>query len=221
MKIILQKSVSGLGDAGESKNVSDGYARNFLIPRKLAISAFQGSLKAQKHLERSIEIKTNKRKRSMEIISSKLQELGQIIIETNVGEEGKLYGSITNLNVMEHLKTLGFEIDRRKIEIKESIRQVGKYSICFNLADGVHQNLELHVSPNKQSIKKEEERIAKLEKQKERTDTKEHSNTSEEVNYESKSNLKEQSEDKDLEQMVKNSNNKSKTKGSDKTKKNK
>ncbi len=167
MKVILQKNILGLGDLGETKKVSDGYARNFLLPRKLVLSAHAGTARAQNHIKRSIEVKTTKRKKAMAGLASKLQELGQITIETNVGEEGKLYGSVTNLHVAEHLHKLGFEIDRRKIEIKESIRSVGKYNVRFHLTDGIVHNMEILVAPNAESIKKEEERQAKLPKEKE------------------------------------------------------
>ena len=157
MKVILQKNVLGLGDLGEVKEVSGGYARNYLLPRKLAVSAHAGTVRALKHQKKSIENKARKRRRAMEDLSQKLENLSGLEIQARVGAENKLFGSVTSLAICEALDREGFQIDRRKIELRDSIRSVGKYPIKVKLMEGISSNLELRVVPDAQSLKKMKE----------------------------------------------------------------
>ena len=164
MKVILQKNVIGLGDLGEIKKVSDGYARNYLIPRKLAISAHAGSTKAIEHQKRILINKARKRKEMAEDLAKKFQDLNDIEIEARVGTEEQLFGSVTNSHVANYFKGLGFEIDRRKIELKTSIRTLGKHSITINFMEGKRVELSVNIVPDEVSRKKAEALRVKAER---------------------------------------------------------
>lgn len=133
MEVILQKDVKNLGKKGEVVDVAEGYARNFLLPRGLAVEATAGNLK-----QISLENKAKKQKRERELkeaqdIAAKLD--GQKLqIATKVGESGKLFGSITNQDIADRLKRqYKVEIDKRKIELEEPIKSLGKYPVTVRI----------------------------------------------------------------------------------------
>jgi len=145
MKVILQKDYQNLGDAGDIKDVSDGYARNFLIPNRIAIRADEGSAKAALHQKKMIELKKEKRKKSMEEVATKLKGK-EIEVFVKVGENDKLFGSVTPQDVSQALKNSGFEVDKRKIEFTESIKALGSYQVRIKLADGIQSIVQVRVS---------------------------------------------------------------------------
>lgn len=145
MKVILQKDFQNLGDAGDIKDVSDGYARNYLIPNKIAIRADEGSAKAALHQKKMIELKKEKRKKSMEEVASKLKGK-EIEVYVKVGENDKLFGSVTPQDVSQALKNSGFDVDKRKIEFTESIKALGSYQVRVKLADGIQSLVQVKVS---------------------------------------------------------------------------
>lgn len=133
MEVILQKDVKNLGKKGEVVDVAEGYARNFLLPRGLAVEATAGNLK-----QVSLENKAKKQKRERELkeaqdIAAKLD--GQKLqIATKVGESGKLFGSITNQDIADRLKRqYKVDIDKRKIELEEPIKSLGKYPVTVRI----------------------------------------------------------------------------------------
>ncbi|XDD51571.1 50S ribosomal protein L9 [Leptospira sp. WS92.C1] len=149
MRVILQKDVINLGDAGDLKEVADGYARNFLFPKKLAVRANEGNTKAALHQKKLGELKREKRKKAMEGYSSNINgKEYDIIVKTGGGD--KLFGAVTPMDVASILKKNGIELDKRKIEIAEPIRSLGSYKIKIRLAEGIQPVITLHV-------KKEEE----------------------------------------------------------------
>ncbi|MBN2160902.1 MAG: 50S ribosomal protein L9 [Spirochaetes bacterium] len=135
MKVILQKDIPSLGDAGDIKDVSDGYARNYLLPRKLVIMADKSSKRAAEHQKKLIRIKKEKRKRQSEKIAESLAGM-ELELAVQVGEEGKLFGSVTAMDIAKKLKEKGFEIDKRKILIESPIKQVGEYIVKIKLDEG-------------------------------------------------------------------------------------
>jgi len=159
MKVILQKDVAGLGDAGEVKNVADGYARNFLLPRKLGIVARGNSTKAIEHQKRLMDRKAEKRNKEMGAVAEKLKALGTLSISVKVGAKNKLFGSVTPQAIANALKELGYTIDKRKVELTDSIRAVGNFKFRVRLAEKVIVNLGLEVLPDKSSRVEEEEYI--------------------------------------------------------------
>jgi large subunit ribosomal protein L9 len=121
MKVILQKDFPNLGDAGDIKDVSDGYARNFLIPQRIATRADESSTKIAIHQKKMIELRKEKRKKSMQDISGSLKGK-EVEVLVKVGENDKLFGSVTPQDISTALKKIGFEVDKRKIEITETIK---------------------------------------------------------------------------------------------------
>ncbi|MCG6167646.1 50S ribosomal protein L9 [Leptospira sp. FAT2] len=149
MRVILQKDVINLGDAGDTKEVADGYARNFLFPKRLAVRANEGNTKAALHQKKLGELKREKRKKAMEGVSASLNgKEYDILVKTGGGD--KLFGAVTPIDVASILKKNGVELDKRKIEIAEPIRNLGSYKIKIRLADGIQPVITLNV-------KKEEE----------------------------------------------------------------
>jgi large subunit ribosomal protein L9 len=145
MKIILQKDYPSLGDAGDIKEVSDGFARNFLIPQKYAIRADVGSTKAALHHKKLVDLKKDKRKKTLQGLADSLKDK-EIEVFVKVGENDKLFGSVTHSDVSQALKTAGFEIDKRKIEFPENIKSIGSYNIKIKLAEGIVSQVKLKVS---------------------------------------------------------------------------
>jgi len=145
MKVILQKDFPNLGDAGDIKDVSDGYARNFLIPKRIASRADEGSTKAALHQKKMIELKKEKRKKAMEDIAQKLKGK-EVVVQVKVGENDKLFGSVTPHDVSIALKNSGFEIDKRKIELPESIKSLGNFQAKIKLAEGLQSIIQVKVA---------------------------------------------------------------------------
>ncbi|MDX1959179.1 MAG: 50S ribosomal protein L9 [Leptospiraceae bacterium] len=145
MKVILQKDYTNLGDAGDIKEVSDGYARNFLIPKRIAIRADEGSTKAALHQKKLIELKKDSRKKSMEGIADSLKGK-QLEIKVKVGENDKLFGSVTPADISKLLKSENIDIDKRKIELLEHIKALGSYQVKIKLAEGIQPIIQITVS---------------------------------------------------------------------------
>ncbi|TFH40574.1 MAG: 50S ribosomal protein L9 [Chrysiogenales bacterium] len=147
MKVILQKDVPNLGDAGDIKDVANGYARNYLLPRKLVIVADESSKKVMEHQSRLIKVKKEKRKKLSEKIAGGLTGI-ELKIPAQVGEEGKLFGSVTAMDISKALKDKGFDIDKRKILIENPIKQTGEYAVKIKLDEG--QSPEIRVIVEKE-----------------------------------------------------------------------
>ena len=137
MKVLLLQEVKGVGEAGQVKEVAEGYARNYLIPKKLAVAATPAALK--EHEQRQAAEKKRQAK-----IDEEMRELGKkisassVTIRSKVGEGGKLYGSVTTADVAEAMeRQLGLAVDKRKIEIEEPIRHVGEYKVPVKLSKNV------------------------------------------------------------------------------------
>ena len=145
MKVILTQDVKGTGKAGEVKDVADGYARNFLIPRKLAVPATAGALKGVEQRQAA----ESKRAAAEETTARELAtRIGAepIVIRAKVGDQGRLYGSITSGDVAEELsRRLGAPIDKRRIELTDPIRQLGTFQVPIRLHRTVTANLTIEV----------------------------------------------------------------------------
>ncbi|HNW30430.1 MAG TPA: 50S ribosomal protein L9 [Spirochaetota bacterium] len=135
MKVILQKDIPNLGDAGDIKEVSPGYARNYLLPRKLVIVANESSKRAIDHQKKLVKIKKEKRKKESEKLAGSITGL-ELQIAVQVGEEGKLFGSVTAMDIAKKLKEKGYDIDKRKIVIENPIKQEGEYTVKIKLDEG-------------------------------------------------------------------------------------
>lgn len=144
MKVILQKDIANLGEAGDIKEVADGYARNYLLPKKLVIVANETSQRAIEHQKKLIKIKKEKRKKQSEKLSESLAGI-ELRIAAQVGEEEKLFGSVTSMDIARELKELGYEIDKRRIHLDEPIKKTGEYDISIKLDEGLHAVIKVYV----------------------------------------------------------------------------
>ena len=132
MEVILREHVDNLGRRGEIVKVAAGYARNYLLPRKLALLATEGN---KKHVERErkiMETREAEEKGQAEAMASRLG-LVEISIARRVGETDQLYGSVTAVDIADYLKSKGFEIDRRKLILPEPIKTIGDHKVPLKL----------------------------------------------------------------------------------------
>ncbi len=144
MKVILQRDIANLGEAGDIKDVSDGFARNFLLPKKLVILANESSQRAIEHQRKLVKIKKEKRKKHSEKLMESVNSL-ELQIAAQVGEEEKLFGSVTAMDIARALKEKGFEIDKRKIQIEEPIKKLGDYEVSIKLDEGLAAKVKVAV----------------------------------------------------------------------------
>jgi large subunit ribosomal protein L9 len=145
MKVILQEDVKDLGKVGELVNVTNGYARNFLFPRKLAIVATEKKVTEWTHLKKVAEIKMKKAKVVRQEVVSKLQGITLTFKLEASGESDKLFGSVTNHDISKKLEGQGFQIDRRDIILEEAIRQLGQHAAKVKLGEGLEAELTIVV----------------------------------------------------------------------------
>ncbi|MEW6118069.1 MAG: 50S ribosomal protein L9 [Nitrospirota bacterium] len=144
MKVILKEDVKDLGHIGEMLSVKDGYARNFLIPRGLAVEANPKNIKALEHERRKIQELVKKAKAGADELASKLSGK-TVTIKAKAGEEDKLFGSVTSMDIAEALKKEGFDIDRKKIVLDDPIKRLGSYTVSIKIHPEVSAQLTVQV----------------------------------------------------------------------------
>jgi len=132
MKIILKEDVENLGQPGDIVDVKDGYARNYLIPRQYALKATTSNLKIFEQEKKRIESKRDKDRRAAESFAEQLKNVS-LTATVAVGEEDKVFGSVTSQNIAELLAAKGLEIDRRKIQLDEPLKALGVYDVAIRL----------------------------------------------------------------------------------------
>ncbi len=145
MKLILKENLENLGQIGDIVKVAPGYARNYLLPKGLAIEATEKNAKALEHAKRQLAYKKNKALEAAKLLVAKLEALS-INLSHQAGEEGKLFGSVTNMEIAAFLKANGLEIDRKKIVLAEPIKQLGDYSVPVKIHPEVSATLKVTVS---------------------------------------------------------------------------
>jgi large subunit ribosomal protein L9 len=144
MQLILNEEVPNLGGPGDVVKVRAGYARNYLLPRKLAVEANPKNLRAFEHQKGLAMLKREALKNRARGLKERLDALS-LTVSARAGEEGKLFGSVTNIDVERALRARGIEIDRRKILLVEPIKQLGDYTIQVRLEAEVEAGLKLSV----------------------------------------------------------------------------
>jgi large subunit ribosomal protein L9 len=136
MEVLLLKDVEDLGEAGEIKRVADGYARNYLVPRGLAVRATPGAIKQAEKQRQASSRRQAKELSEAQALALTLDGVS-VTFQARAGESDRLYGSITNVNIAEALEEkLGQEVDRRKIEMEEPLKELGTHAITIRLAPG-------------------------------------------------------------------------------------
>jgi large subunit ribosomal protein L9 len=144
MQVILLEEVSSLGKAGDLVKVSDGYGRNYLIPQNKAILATEKNIKALEHQKRLVQHRMAKTKKDVQKMVQEIEALSCTFAKT-VGESGKLFGSVTAMEIEAFLKENGFDVDRKKIQLDEPIKNVGMFTVPIKLHADVVAQLKVWV----------------------------------------------------------------------------
>jgi large subunit ribosomal protein L9 len=144
MEVILREHVDNLGERGEIVKVADGYARNYLLPRKLALPATDGNRKHVERERRIVEARESQEKGQAESLAARLAAV-DITIARRVGDTEQLYGSVTAGDIVEFLKEKGFDLDRRKLILPEPIKAIGDHDVPLKLHREVTVPLKVHV----------------------------------------------------------------------------
>ena len=136
MEVILREDVPSLGATGDVVKVRPGYARNYLLPRGLAVLADRRNIQVLEHNRRVVAAKRDRDRQQAQTLAEQMGKL-RLVIQERAGEEGKLFGSVTNQDVERALAKSGFPIDRRKIRLDEPLKALGEYTVPVHLGAGV------------------------------------------------------------------------------------
>jgi len=144
MKVILREDVEKLGKAGDVVKVADGFGRNYLIPRQLAVPANVRNLKALEHDRRVIEARAKKTRKTAESLVEKLASVS-LTISAKAGEEGKLFGAITSRDIAEAMDKAGVPVDRKSVLLQDPIKQLGDYKVKIKAGPDLHPEISVSV----------------------------------------------------------------------------
>ena len=144
MKIILTESVDRLGESGEIVEVKDGYARNYLLPRGLALAASRSNMAVYGEARRQKDAQQNREKRTAEGLAKRLEK-ASCTVAVAVGEEDRIFGSVTAQQIADLLNEQGFEVDRRSIQLDDPIRALGVYDVPIRLHSEVEAKVKVWV----------------------------------------------------------------------------
>jgi large subunit ribosomal protein L9 len=164
MQVLLLQDVDNLGYAGDVKKVADGFGRNYLLPRNMAVLATRGALKQSETIRKAAEKRRAHEMADAQAMANQLAGV-ELYFERRAGETGKLYGSVTSGDIVDGLKTkTGLEIDKRKVALPEPIRQLGQQEVTIKLMIDVATSVKVHVLPEGGIL--ERERLTKAEEAK-------------------------------------------------------
>jgi len=145
MKVILIQDVNNLGKIGDSVNVKNGYARNFLIPNKLALFANDQNMKSIESMLKQQELKNAKERSNLESLSKVLDKV-TLKFELKAGEEGKLFGSVTSQMISDELAKQDLNIDKKEIVLDEPIKELGKHKVSIDLGENLSASIQIKVN---------------------------------------------------------------------------
>jgi large subunit ribosomal protein L9 len=146
LKVILTADVDKLGKSGEMKEVAEGYARNFLLPRKMAVPATGGAFRAWQHDIASREEKRQREREEAEIAAQRISST-TLTMGVKVGEGGKLFGSITSKDIADALERRGITIDKNKVDLEEPLKMLGTYKVAIKVYPGLTPEVTVDVEP--------------------------------------------------------------------------
>jgi large subunit ribosomal protein L9 len=146
VKVILTQDVATLGKSGDMKSVADGYATNFLIPKRLAVPAAGGAYRAWQHDVASREDKRKRERDDAEVAATRISST-TLTMGVKVGEGGKLYGSITAKDIADALARRGIDVDRHKIDLEEPLKSLGTYKVAVKVLSGLTPEVTIVVEP--------------------------------------------------------------------------
>ncbi len=145
MKVILLDNIKGVGKKDEIINASDGYARNYLLPKKLAVEANAENMAKLNNKKEAANYRKDVEKQNAEELAKKLKGI-MLKIKVKAGENGKIFGGVTSKEISDNLKSqYNFDIDKKKIELKETIKTLGEFNVSIKLFEGVIANLKVEV----------------------------------------------------------------------------
>jgi large subunit ribosomal protein L9 len=145
VQLILREDVPNLGRTGDVVKVRAGYARNYLLPRRLAVEADQKNLRAFEHQKRLAMMRREAKKKEALSLKERIEALS-LRIAAHAGEEGKLFGSVTNIDIEKALREQGFDIDRRRIVLADPIKQLGEFTVPVRIEPEVEATLKITVA---------------------------------------------------------------------------
>lgn len=145
MKVILKENLDNLGHIGDIVKVAPGYARNYLLPKGLALEATTKNAKALEHAKKHLEYKKNKVLEQARALAAKIEGIA-LTLSHQAGEEGKLFGAVTNMELAENLKAQGVEIDRKRIVLAEPIKQLGDFTAIVRIHPEVNATLKVTIT---------------------------------------------------------------------------
>jgi large subunit ribosomal protein L9 len=146
MKVVLLKDVKDIGHADTVKDISDGYARNFLIPKGLAVVADKGTLKSLEERVKARTEKLEKERAELKSIASKLNGV-EISIKVDAGQSGKVFGSVTHQDIAKKIhEALGIDVDKRKIVLDQPIKETGSFNVPVKFASDISASLKVNVT---------------------------------------------------------------------------
>lgn len=145
MKIILQENVEKLGTRGQVVEVADGYARNYILPRKIGISATEGNLKRLDKIRASLAKKEATEKGLAENLAAQISAV-EVSIRRKAGESDQLFGSVTSADIAEGLAAQGLQVDKRKIQLDEPLKLIGEYQVTLKLHHDVSSTVKVIVA---------------------------------------------------------------------------
>lgn len=146
MEVILKEDISNLGKIGEVVRVRDGYARNYLLPRGLVLIANKKNLKSFEHQKRVIADQKERVVKQAQSLAEKLAQV-TVVIPMRSGEDGRLFGSVTNMDIEKALREKGFEVERRKIHLAEPIKNLGEFEVSIRLTADLTPTVKVSVVP--------------------------------------------------------------------------
>ncbi len=146
MKVILKEDVKNLGRMGDTVSVKTGYARNFLLPKSLAVEASENNLKQVEALKKQLALRAIKQKEDALMAAERLNAI-VLTFKAKAGEEGKLFGAVTAMDIEEAIKAQGVAVDRKKIALDEPIKRLGEYSVQIKLFQDVAAAVKVVVEP--------------------------------------------------------------------------
>lgn len=146
MEVILREDVPSLGVVGDVVKVKPGFARNYLLPRGLAVVADHRNVRVLEHQKRLVGDKRERDRRQAQTLAEKLSSL-RVTIKARAGEEGKLFGSVTNIDIERALSDAGFAVERRRIRLEEPIKSIGEHVVAVHLQTGIDAQVTVAVEP--------------------------------------------------------------------------
>ena len=151
MRVILREEVDNLGNAGDLVLVKDGYARNYLLPRGLAVRADERNVKQLRHTQRAMEARRTRLEDDAKGALKAIEAVGRVVVTKTCGAEGKLFGSVTSADIAAAFEARGIEVAKRQVLLSEPLKQLGDFDVEIKLGQGVRAAIKVSVEPDASS----------------------------------------------------------------------